>query len=160
MRGVGLQPAPRDIRRFPFPPGIPIVALILSWILGKLWPIEVNWPPWTHWAGWIFFTIPFLFAIWAVITFRRDHTVVHPQGQVTKIVTAGPFRYSRNPMYVTLLVTYIGGTFAFRLPRALLLLLPVFLLLQFVVIIPEEKYLEPSFGEEYISYKRAVRRWL
>ena len=160
MRGVGLQPAPRDIRRFPFPPGIPIVALILSWILGKLWPIEVNWPPWTHWAGWIFFTIPFLFAIWAVITFRRNHTVVHPRGQVTKIVTAGPFRYSRNPMYVTLLAVYIGGTLAFRLPWALLLLLPVFLLLQFVVIIPEEKYLESSFGEEYISYKRAVRRWL
>jgi len=63
-------------------------------------------------------------------------------------------------MYVTLLVTYIGGTFAFRLPWALLLLLPVFLLLQFVVIIPEEKYLESNFGEEYISYKRAVRRWL
>src|SRR6267154_361448 len=128
MRGVGLQPAPRDIRRFPFPPGIPILALILSWILGKLWPIEVNWPPWTHWAGWILLT--------------------------------SPFQYSRNPMYVTLLVTYIGGTFAFRLPWALLLLLPVFVLLQFVVIIPEEKYLESNFGEEYISYKRSVRRWL
>jgi len=160
MRGAGLQPIPRDTGRFPFPPGIPILALILSWILGKLWPIEVNWPSWTRWAGWILVTIPFLFAIWAVITFRRKHTVVNPRGQVTTIVTAGPFQYSRNPMYVTLLAVYIGGTFAFRLPWALLLLLPVFLLLQFVVIIPEEKYLESSFGEEYISYKRSVRRWL
>jgi len=63
-------------------------------------------------------------------------------------------------MYVTLLVTYIGGTFAFRLPWGLLLLLAVFVLLQFVVIIPEEKYLESNFGDEYISYKRTVRRWL
>jgi protein-S-isoprenylcysteine O-methyltransferase Ste14 len=155
-----LQPVPRDTRRFPFPPAIPIVALILSWILGRFWPIESNWPPGTRWAGWILFTVPFLFAIWAVITFRRNHTVVDPRGQVTKIVTAGPFQYSRNPMYVALLLVYIGGSFAFRLPWALLLLLPVFLLLRFAVIIPEEKYLESSFGDEYISYKRRVRRWL
>jgi protein-S-isoprenylcysteine O-methyltransferase Ste14 len=149
-----------DSRKFPFPPAIPIVALVLSWIIGRLWPIEANWPTWTQWAGWILFTVPFLFAIWAVITFRRNFTVVDPRGQVTTIVTTGPFQYSRNPMYVTLLIVYTGSALAFRLPWALVLLLPVFLLLQFVVIIPEEKYLEASFGEEYIRYKRRVRRWL
>jgi protein-S-isoprenylcysteine O-methyltransferase Ste14 len=63
-------------------------------------------------------------------------------------------------MYVTLLMVYTGSALAFRMAWALILLLPVFLLLQFVVIIPEEKYLESSFGEEYIRYKRRVRRWL
>ena len=155
-----MEAVPQNTRKFPFPPAIPIVALLLSWILAKLWPMEANWPPWTRWAGWILFTVPFSFAIWAIITFRRNHTVVNPRGEVTKIVTAGPFQYSRNPMYVTILVAYVGGALAFRLAWAFLLLLPVFLLLQFVVIIPEEKYLESSFREEYISYKRSVRRWL
>jgi len=76
-----------DSRKFPFPPAIPIVALFLSWIIGRLWPIEANWPTWTQWAGLILFTVPFLFAIWAIITFRRNFTVVDPRGQVTTIVT-------------------------------------------------------------------------
>jgi protein-S-isoprenylcysteine O-methyltransferase Ste14 len=128
--------------------------------MGKLWPIEVNWSAWTQWAGWILFTVPFVFAIWAVITFRRNFTVVDPRGQVTRIVTTGPFQYSRNPMYVTLLIVYTGSAFVFHLPWAFVLLLPVFLLLQFVVIIPEEKYLESRFGQEYIHYRLRVRRWL
>ena len=76
-----------DSRKFPFPLAIPIVALFLSWIIGKRWPIEANWPTWTQWAGWILLTVPFLFAIWAIITFRRNFTVVDPRGQVTTIVT-------------------------------------------------------------------------
>ena len=75
------------------------------------------------------------------------------------IVATGPFRFTRNPMYLSLLVLYVGATFAFRLPWALVLLVPVFLALHFGVIIPEEQYLEATFGEPYRSYRRRVRRW-
>ena len=158
--GVELKAVSRDSRKFPFPPAIPIFALILSWIIGKLLPIQANWPIWIQWTGWILFTVPFLFAIWAVITFRLNSTAVDPRGEVTTFVITGPFRYSRNPMYVTLLMVYTGSALAFRLPWAIVLLLPVFLLLHFVVIIPEEKYLESRFGEQYIHYRLRVRRWL
>ena len=76
------------------------------------------------------------------------------------IVASGPFRYTRNPMYLSLLVVYVGGTLAFRLPWAMVLLVPVFLLLQFGVIIPEERYLDATFGEPYRAYRQRVRRWL
>ena len=153
------QPA-SDPRRFPFPPAIPIIALVLSWVIGRLWPIEVNWPAWTRWIGWVLFTTPPLLVFSAVRTFRRHHTAVNPRGEVTTIVTSGPFRYTRNPMYLSLLVLYVGGMLAFRLPWAVVLFVPVFLALHFGVIIPEEKHLESVFGEQYRLYRHRVRRWL
>src|ERR1700733_15362236 len=103
----------RDPRRFPFPPAIPIVALLLSWGLGALWPANLSWPTWTHWAGWALFVTPPVLAIAAVRTFRHHHAVIDPLGKVSTIVDSGPFRYTRNPMYLSLLVQYFGGMFAF-----------------------------------------------
>jgi protein-S-isoprenylcysteine O-methyltransferase Ste14 len=153
------QPA-NDPRRFRFPPVIPIIALLLGWEMGRLWPIEVNWPAWSRWVGWVLFVTPPLLAFSAVRTFRRYHTAINPRGKVTTIVASGPFRYTRNPMYLSLLVLYVGGTLAFRLPWAAVLFVPVFLALHFGVIIPEEKHLEAAFGEPYRSYRQRVRRWL
>jgi hypothetical protein len=72
--------------------------------------------------------------------FRRHHTSVNPRGDVIEIMTDGPFQYTRNPMYLSLLPLYVGGSLLFQLPWAWLLLLFVFLTLHFGVIIPEEKY--------------------
>jgi protein-S-isoprenylcysteine O-methyltransferase Ste14 len=150
----------RDPRRFPFPPAIPVIALVLSWGLGRLWPVSVDWPMWTRWVGWVLFLTPSVLAIAAVRTFRQHHTAIDPLGTVTTIVASGPFRYTRNPMYLSLMVLYVGGTLAFRLPWALVLLLPVFLALHFGVIMPEERHLEATFGEPYRRYRQRVRRWL
>jgi protein-S-isoprenylcysteine O-methyltransferase Ste14 len=90
----------------------------------------------------------------------RHHTTVNPRGHVMNIISDGPFRYSRNPMYLSLLPLYVGGALLFRLPWAFVLLFPLFLALHFAAFIPEEKYLEAKFGETYLSYKRRVPRWL
>jgi protein-S-isoprenylcysteine O-methyltransferase Ste14 len=103
-------------------------------------------------------TTPVL-AVSAVRTFRRHQTAVNPLGQATTMVASGPFRYTRNPMYLSLLVLYVGGTLAFRLPWAALLFVPVFLALHFGVIVPEEEYLLAAFGEPYARYRKRVRRW-
>jgi protein-S-isoprenylcysteine O-methyltransferase Ste14 len=149
-----------DPRRFPFPPGIPIGALLLGWGLGKIWPMHLDWPEWTRWAGWFLFIAPWFFALWAMVTFRRHKTEIDPLGKVTTIVTAGPFRFTRNPMYLSLMVFYIGGILAFRLPWSGILLLLVFLSLRYGVIAREERYLQAVFGETYTEYCRHVRRWL
>jgi protein-S-isoprenylcysteine O-methyltransferase Ste14 len=149
-----------DPRRISFPPAIPIVALLLGWGLGRLWPIDVNWPAWSRWIGWVLLIASPVLAISAVRAFRRHHTAVKPLGQVTTIVASGPFRYTRNPMYVSLLVLQVGGILAFRLPWAAILLVPVFLALHFGVIVPEEAYLAAAFGEPYRLYQQRVRRWL
>ena len=149
-----------DPRRFPFPPAIPLIGLVASWGLGLIWPIRVEQPTWAFWLGLILAIAPFVQAIWAVRTFVRHGTPVNALGEVRAIVTEGPFSYSRNPMYLTLMVAYVGLALLFNLPWAAVLLVPVFLALHFGVILPEERYLAARFGEPYLSYMRRVRRWI
>ncbi len=150
-----------DRRKFRFPPGIPAVGLLAGWLLGKLWPIQLPLPVWTPW--WIalpLFIIAPCLAIWAVLTFRRHNTAVDPRGKVVTIVTAGPFRFTRNPMYVSLMLLYVAGSLAIATAWAAILLVPVFLALNYGVIVPEERYLTTMFGEQYTAYRSRVRRWI
>jgi protein-S-isoprenylcysteine O-methyltransferase Ste14 len=149
----------RDSRRFPFPPAIPLLALLLSWGMGRLWPIEMNWPGWLRGVGWVLIIAAAVLVLSAFRTFRRHRTTVNPRGQVTAMVESGPFRYTRNPMYLSLLVLYVGGTLAFQLPWAAILFIPVFLALHFSVVLPEEAYLSAALGEPYRLYRQRVRRW-
>jgi protein-S-isoprenylcysteine O-methyltransferase Ste14 len=149
-----------DPRKFSFPPGIPGAGLLLGWLLGKVWPMPLPLPAWTRWIEWPLFVIAPCIAIWAVVIFRRHNTVVDPRGKVVTIVNSGPFRYTRNPMYVALMLLYIAGALAIGNVWVAILLAPVFLALHFGVIIREECYLKAAFGEQYEEYQGRVRRWM
>ena len=149
-----------DPRKFPFPPGIPAVGLLLGWLLGKLWAFPLPLPAWMRWIEWPLFVLAPSIAIWAVVTFRRHDTVVDPRGKVVTIVSSGPYRYTRNPMYVALMLLYIAGALAIGNGWVAILLVPVFLALNYGVIVPEEKYLGSTFGEQYVQYQSHVRRWI
>ncbi len=149
-----------DPRRFPFPPAIPLAALILSYLIGLIAPLPLHRPHGGLWIGLVLFIAPFFFAFWATRVFRRHNTPVNPLGEVTGIVEEGPFAITRNPMYLSLMVAYVGGALLFDLPFAWVLLIPVFLALHFGVILPEERYLAAHFGEPYLRYCERVRRWI
>lgn len=91
---------------------------------------------------------------------RRAGTNVDPYHPTTAIVEAGPYRYTRNPLYVGMALIYSGiSARANALPAALLL--PAVLhLVDRGVIRREERYLEGKFGDEYLRYKGRVRRWI
>ena len=79
---------------------------------------------------------------------------------VPRLTTGGPFRYSRNPGYLSLVIIY-AGIYILRNALWAILLLPLLVLLtQRELIEREECYLERIFGEEYLAYKRRVRRWV
>jgi protein-S-isoprenylcysteine O-methyltransferase Ste14 len=78
----------------------------------------------------------------------------------TAIVTKGPFRYSRNPLYVSLTLLYLGVALIINVLWIVLLVVPVLVVMQRGVIGREEAYLERKFGEKYLSYKARVRRWV
>lgn len=95
---------------------------------------------------------------WAL---RRAGTTISVDRPTTAIVASGPYRYSRNPLYVALTLLYLGlGAAALNTLWALVLLPPLLVVIQRGVIEREERYLERKFGEEYRRYKRRVRRWL
>jgi protein-S-isoprenylcysteine O-methyltransferase Ste14 len=91
---------------------------------------------------------------------RRAQTNVDPYKPATAVVTRGPFRFTRNPLYLSMTLMYGGiATVANALPAALLL--PIVLRLMWRGVIErEERYLERKFGDEYIEYKARTPRWI
>jgi protein-S-isoprenylcysteine O-methyltransferase Ste14 len=87
------------------------------------------------------------------------HRSLHEQ-PVSSLIQDGPFRYSRNPGYLSLTMLYAGIAVARNALWAILALPLVLYVIQREVIEREERYLERSFGEEYLNYKARVRRWV
>ena len=110
--------------------------------------------------GAIFFVAGLLLNIAGFVTQKRAGTDPIPFNPSTRIVTHGPYRFSRNPMYIGLALWTLG--IAFLVDCAwMLLAVPIGLvLIDRLVVTREERYLERKFGEEYLSYKRRVRRWI
>lgn len=99
-------------------------------------------------------------ALWCVLLFHRAGTAVEPYKPSTAIVSSGPYRFSRNPIYVALTVVSFGIGLWANSAWMLGLLLPTLVIMRIAVIGPEERYLEAKFGAEYLDYKARVRRWL
>ncbi len=101
-----------------------------------------------------------LLVAWASMTMRRAGTPVGARSSTTAVVVRGPFRFSRNPMYLSLTGLYVGIAVSVNALWVLVLLPIALVSITVGVIAREESYLERKFGTEYISYKSRVRRWL
>jgi protein-S-isoprenylcysteine O-methyltransferase Ste14 len=92
--------------------------------------------------------------------FRRLGTNVRLSRPTTVIATTGPYRWTRNPMYLGMALIYAGLAIGLDGPIAFALLPLVLIAIQTQVIAREERYLEAKFGDDYRRYKAAVRRWI
>ena len=101
-------------------------------------------------------------AVGAFRTMARARTDVNPYRPTTAIVITGPFRFSRNPIYLSLTLLYLGVTLLLvgAALWPLLLLAPLLAVMRWGVIAREERYLEGKFGDEYRRFRGRVRRWL
>jgi len=149
-----------DPRSRLFPPLIMISGVLIGVGLQALRPLSFVPRTAGHWIGGSLMVAALAFGAWAVQTFRRAGTTPNPHADVTAFVTTGPFRFTRNPMYVTNVVFQIGA--ALVLDNAwILLLAPVtWLLLDRMIIAGEERYLAQKYGASFDDYRRRVRRWL
>jgi protein-S-isoprenylcysteine O-methyltransferase Ste14 len=95
-----------------------------------------------------------------LLKMRELGTHVEPTQPTTALVTTGPYRYTRNPIYLSLTLFYTGMAMLFNTLWALLLLPVALLIMKRGVIEREEAYLTKKFGKEYLAYKDKVRRWL
>ena len=112
------------------------------------------------WPGRILIGSGILLAVWAAIAFRKARTTIVPHAPPTALVDTGPFRFSRNPIYVADLVMLAGWSLAIGSPVALILLVPFGWVLRQRFILPEEARLTEHLGPPYIGYCAKVRRWL
>ncbi len=97
---------------------------------------------------------------WFLQTMHDAEAPIRTNKPVPRLTTEGPFRYSRNPSYLALAMIYAGIAVVRNLLWAILLLPLVVYVIQREVIGREERYLERTFGEEYLDYKAKVRRWV
>ena len=133
-----------------------LVGAGLEWLL-----LPRNaWMPLVGTAGIALFVIGALIAGWGWMIFHRKGTTRVPGEASTTLVTNGPYRVTRNPMYVGLTIAYIGEAGIQRqiLPLATLVLVLAYV--NWVVIPVEEKCLREVFGPAYDAYRAKVRRWL
>jgi protein-S-isoprenylcysteine O-methyltransferase Ste14 len=97
---------------------------------------------------------------WGMWTFSHEQTGIMPRNPASHVVMSGPYRWSRNPMYVGFTALYLGFAFLMNMVWPVLLLPGVLLILFAAVIAREERYMRATFGEAYDSYCRRVPRWL
>ena len=100
------------------------------------------------------------FAITALVTMRRAGTSPVPITPTSALVTGGPYRVTRNPMYLSLTLGYVGVAIWTQAVWAFVYLPVVILTVRRLVIDREERYLTLRFGQAYVDYSRRVRRWL
>jgi protein-S-isoprenylcysteine O-methyltransferase Ste14 len=145
------------------PPLLFLGALVFGIVLEWLW--SLGWldslpPPLRYWLGGGLFLAGAALLASAIRLFRRAGTAIPPWEPSTTLVTTGVYRLSRNPIYLGMILIYVGIALVFAASWAFLLLVPVLLALEIEVIRREEAYLERRFGEAYRQYRHKVRRWL
>ncbi|MFD2739522.1 methyltransferase family protein [Sulfitobacter aestuarii] len=140
------------------------MTVLAGLALGWVWPVgaEHLLPAPLRYGlggGVIAFAVNFL-GFRSVRAMRRSGQSENPYRTTTEILQTGPFAITRNPMYLQMVLVCFG--FAVLLGNLWILLLTPFcaILLQVLVIYPEERYLERKFGDAYLDYKRRVRRWI
>lgn len=143
------------------PPPLITVGLIAGgFILDSFWPVSLPDLALDPLPGILALTAGFLVSAWTVLEFVRHGTNLDPYRPTTAIITTGPFRFSRNPIYLAFALMHAGvGIWTGKL-WVVAMLLPAIAIVRYGVIAPEERYLERKFGDAYVAYKNSVRRWL
>ncbi len=156
-----------DARGTPDNPGViappPLIyagALLVGLLANRLSPIPFLPRALSRALGWPLVLSGLAIGTLGFREMKRAGTNVDPREPTTAIVTGGPYRFTRNPLYLSMTLIYGGITASVNaLPAALLLPL-VLHLMRRGVMEREERYLERKFGEEYLGYKARVRRWI
>ena len=136
------------------------MLVLAAFFLNKLFPLPFAFPQALVWLGYAIALIGLGLTISAASGFMRARTTLDPHGSVSNIVTSGPYRFSRNPIYLGFLCLLIGFPFIFRNYWGLVLSPVLIVLMNTLVIQHEEAYLEKKFGEVYTDYKSRVRQFV
>ncbi len=143
-----------------FPPLLYGLTLLVGLIVSRFFPnpflpVTIALP-----VGIALLLTGFLVVRAAARNMNRHKTTIHPAGATTTIVSTGIYRFTRNPMYLSFALIYSGISLIFNSWFGFVLLIPLLVLVQKGIIEREEKYLIRKFGDDYLTYKNRVRRWI
>lgn len=141
----------------------------LAWALAVLGGLVIDWLEPLPFVpddlpagafGALVFALALALAVWAIATMTSAGSNVPTNQPTTAIVESGPYRFTRNPIYLGMFGGQVGLAIAFDTLWLLLMLVPFALVIRYGVVAREEIYLERKFGDLYRGYRVRVRRWL
>lgn len=142
------------------PPALFLLCLLAMLLLHEVFPLASISSAALFTLGLGFMVLGLVIALQAEGQFRRAGTTVNPFGFSTNLVTDGWFKFSRNPMYLSLELMLIGAWLVLGSVSPFVGILVFFLITDKWYIAQEEKRLAATFGQEYESYRKHTRRWL
>ncbi len=148
------------------PPFVFAIAFLAAYFVQRSHPLPMATPARAtalrvlEACGLAFLVIWGVLAFSAIGIFYRARTSIVPNRPASALVTSGPYRFTRNPMYVSLTALYLGLTLLLNSWWPLFFLPPVLLIIDRVIIMREERYLARAFPVDYAGYRARVRRWL
>jgi protein-S-isoprenylcysteine O-methyltransferase Ste14 len=147
-------------RSLNIPPVYFLAALLLMALLHQVLPLaQIFFAPYRY-AGIVIMALAVAPILWAALLFRRAGTGIVPFSPATALVLGGPYRFTRNPMYLGLAGTLLGAALLMG-SLSPFAVIPAFMaLIADRFIAPEEAMLERAFGRDYLDYMAKVRRWL
>lgn len=143
------------------PPPLLFALVYLAGVgLDRLWPLPRLAGHGLTLVGNFLLVVSVVLGIWGLYSFARAGTTILPFRASRALITGGPFRFTRNPLYLGLALAYAGIALGWGMLWPLLLLPLAVGIITRYVIRAEEAYLDRLFGEDYRAYRRRVRRWL
>lgn len=146
------------------PPVAGVLTIVIGYAIGKFIPILAAYElsvPGRYWIGGaIVLVAGIVLGIWPARLFKDTGQNVTPWSETPEIIIRGPYKFTRNPMYLMMMLVNLG--FAVILSEAwIVVMMPILtLVLYHIAIKHEEVYLEDQFGDSYRAYKKSVRRWI
>ena len=142
-------------------PGL-VAGLIPYWILGHKWAEQFLLSfHFYQYSGIVFFSLGLIILLNCIIRFALiGHGTLSPLDPTKKLVTSGLYRYTRNPMYLGVLMILIGEALFFKSYHLGIYLLIITLIFNLFILLVEEPRLHRDFGDGYLDYCSKVRRWL
>jgi protein-S-isoprenylcysteine O-methyltransferase Ste14 len=142
------------------PPTYFFFCLIIAIALHFLLPVmQIIISPY-NWLGFLFLIIGGVLNIWADQIFKKSQTTIKPGEKPTTFIKTGPYKFSRNPMYLGVSSLLLGIGFILGSVTSFVGFILFIILIEVIFIPEEEKNLQAQFGEEYEAYKQKVRRWI
>ena len=144
------------------PPLVMLLTGLLMWLLAKMFPAQLVAGLQSAVVAVAIALLGFAISLVATFPFWHARTTMDPKhpAKASTLISAGIYRYSRNPRYLGVLIMLVGWAIYLG---SLLSILCVFVFVAYLTrfqILPEERLLQEKFGTEFVSYKHSVRRWL
>ncbi len=142
------------------PPVYLLITLALMWLLQSYLPLYQFIQPPVAYIGIIAVFCGIMISAVSALRFKRAGTGIEPFDEATVLVTAGWYRYTRNPMYLGMFLMLLGVAFMLGGIGALLPVPLFILMIRNNFVLGEERFMEAAFGQQYLDYKSEVRRWI